>query len=317
MRNIFILTIFVGTIFSLSAQQEGQFTQFMHNQLMVNPGFAGSRGNPTYNLIHRRQWIGFEGAPITSVVNYHMPLSVKRVGLGVTGYNQSVGITDQFRLQMAYSYDILNKDGQALRIGFHGNYSGTRINTKKSGTFIQDDGDPLLANMNPNFSSGFNFGTGLHYQSRNIFAGISMPQLIKNQLLKNLGGVQVGRVARHLYGYAGARIDLNENIHLNPNLMTKFTEGSPLSMDFNMNVSFMDKFVPGISYRGFGSGFGESIDLLFLIQFQRYLGLGFSYDFGLSKLATQSSGSMEIMLRGDFGRNNQEDVKFTNPRFNF
>ena len=76
------------------AQQEAQFTQFMYNQLYLNPGYAGARNATSLLAIYRNQWLGFEGAPETKLVSFNTPLLNNRIGLGVTISNHTQGITD-------------------------------------------------------------------------------------------------------------------------------------------------------------------------------------------------------------------------------
>ena len=51
--------------FNLHAQQEAQFTQFNDNTLFINPAYAGSREMLNFTAMHREQWVGFDGAPLT------------------------------------------------------------------------------------------------------------------------------------------------------------------------------------------------------------------------------------------------------------
>ena len=81
MKKISLLIWGVFMVLGLFAQQEAQYTQFMYNKLSLNPAYAGSQGMPCISCIHRKQWIGFEGAPTSQIINFHMPAFRQKVGV--------------------------------------------------------------------------------------------------------------------------------------------------------------------------------------------------------------------------------------------
>ena len=50
MQKIYILFVFCLLAAGLHAQQEEQYTQFMYNKLMLNPGYAGSQDGAVISL---------------------------------------------------------------------------------------------------------------------------------------------------------------------------------------------------------------------------------------------------------------------------
>jgi hypothetical protein len=48
------------------AQFEPQFTQYMFNEMFINPAYAGSREQVAATMLYRNQWVGLEGAPKTA-----------------------------------------------------------------------------------------------------------------------------------------------------------------------------------------------------------------------------------------------------------
>ncbi len=90
---------------------------------------------------------------------------------------------------------------------------------------------------------------------------------------------------------------------------------APLDVDLNLSFLFNKKVAAGASYRLGGNGSGESIDFLVFFQLSEQLGLGAAYDFTLSDLKEQQSGSIEVMLRYDLKTDKKVDM--TNPRFFF
>jgi type IX secretion system PorP/SprF family membrane protein len=79
---------FIGLVFILismnsTAQQDPQYTHYMFNTLSVNPAYAGQRETLSVVGLHRSQWVGVDGAPITQSLSIHSPLRNERVGIRV------------------------------------------------------------------------------------------------------------------------------------------------------------------------------------------------------------------------------------------
>ena len=66
------------------AQQLPQFTQYMYNTISINPAYAGSRETISVVGLHRSQWVGFSGGPITQTLSAHAPLRNEKIGIGVS-----------------------------------------------------------------------------------------------------------------------------------------------------------------------------------------------------------------------------------------
>jgi type IX secretion system PorP/SprF family membrane protein len=52
-------------------QQDPHYTQYMYNQNILNPAYAGSRGDLSIGILGRTQWVGIDGAPNTQTLNIH------------------------------------------------------------------------------------------------------------------------------------------------------------------------------------------------------------------------------------------------------
>ena len=78
----------------LLAQQDSEYTQYMYNTVLVNPAYAGSRGVTSVFLLHRNQWIGLDGAPVTNVFSINKPVSNTNLGYGISLVNDKIGVSD-------------------------------------------------------------------------------------------------------------------------------------------------------------------------------------------------------------------------------
>ena len=103
------------------AQQDPQFTQFMHNKLIYNPGYAGTSGAICGNMQFRQQWASFDGAPKTIAVAFDMPV-LPNLGAGLSIISDKIGPMNTLFLKVPVSYNLKvgNKGtlGIGLDIGF-------------------------------------------------------------------------------------------------------------------------------------------------------------------------------------------------------
>jgi len=72
-------------------QQDAQYTQYMYNTINVNPAYAGSRGALSFFALHRTQWVGLDGAPVTNTLSANTPFNNSKLGLGVSIVNDEIG----------------------------------------------------------------------------------------------------------------------------------------------------------------------------------------------------------------------------------
>ena len=77
------------------SQQNSQYTQYMYNTSLVNPAYAGSRESLTAFLLHRNQWVGLDGAPVTNNFSVNSPLGDSNFGIGVNFVNDKIGPTTE------------------------------------------------------------------------------------------------------------------------------------------------------------------------------------------------------------------------------
>jgi len=316
MKNIIITALFLFAVTFSYAQQEQQYTQFMYNKLGYNPGYAGSNDAACITGIYRNQWLGLEGAPQTQALSFNMPLMNKKVGVGLNLNRNTIGISETWTVDGAYSYRVPAGRGylglglQASIRGIRNNYSDSRLTSTVP---IGTDGSIPTGERSKYVP---NFGVGLYYNTSNFYIGLSAPRLLNNNIDFNDIGDIIGEEVSHVYLMAGLIVEVSENLDFHPQILFKYADNSPFDADINASLIFNDKITAGLTYRVGGSsltGGGESIDLLLGLQATDNVLVALAYDFTLSELKDYNSGSLEIALRYCFGRSSGDD--FVNPRF--
>ena len=90
MRKI-LLILSCALALPFFAQQDPQYSQYQFNQMVINPAYAGTKDVLSAVIDIRKQWSGFDGAPNTQSLSFHGPLKKKRIGLGLSAYNDAIG----------------------------------------------------------------------------------------------------------------------------------------------------------------------------------------------------------------------------------
>ena len=88
------------------SQQDPVISQYMFNTLTYNPGVAGTSGMICATAMNRQQWVGFNGAPSTTLFNVCAPVTLFRIksGVGLVVESDNIGFDKDINLSAAYSY---------------------------------------------------------------------------------------------------------------------------------------------------------------------------------------------------------------------
>ena len=116
MKNSLYMTVLVLLVQFFKAQQLPQYTQYMLNDLAINPAIAGKDNFTDVRSNNRYQWVGMTDAPRTYMLTLHSPLKNKHMGLGTHIYTDIVGPTRRIGLSLAYAYRI--KIAEKTRLSF-------------------------------------------------------------------------------------------------------------------------------------------------------------------------------------------------------
>ena len=90
------------------SQQDPLSSQYMFNTLTYNPGVAGTSGMICATALNRQQWVGFKGAPSTTIFNISAPVSPFKIksGVGLLVESDNVGFDKDINISASYSYHL-------------------------------------------------------------------------------------------------------------------------------------------------------------------------------------------------------------------
>lgn len=283
------------------AQQDAQFTQYMYNTINVNPAYAGSRGALSIFALHRTQWVGLDGAPVTNAVSMNTPINGSNVGLGISIINDRIGPTHENTISADISYFI--RTSETFKLSFGIKATGNSFDLDQTKLNPVDATDPSLLNFNK-FNP--NIGAGVYLHSDKAYVGFSIPNFIESKRY-NDNEVAIFKEKINYYLIAGYVFDLDDSIKFKPALLTKMVSGAPLQVDVSGNFMFNDRFVVGVAYR-----WSAALSAMVGFQISDGLFIGYGFDNETTNLKNYNSGSHEVFLRYEIFNNIS---KITTPRF--
>jgi len=304
-----VLLLITGTTGMVNAQYDAMFTQFMNNEMFINPAYTGTKEALALTALHRQQWLGFEGRPVTTTFTAHAPLMANKMGVGLSFLNEKIGILDRNLIYGSYAYHLQMNEKDYLSLGLMG---GVHLQLNRFGEVkTEQSGDPEFSANTPTVSTP-NFGFGAYYHSEKYYVGLSVPRMVDDNINVNSNGdvlkkVTVNFNSFHYYLTAGRVFTVNHNLKLKPQGMVKAAQGAPMEFDINLNALVKERLWLGASYRS-----GSDVSGLLGIYITPQMLLGYSYDYPISKIQDYTSGSHEVSLSYVFGYGGK---KIVSPRY--
>ncbi|MGH1338601.1 MAG: PorP/SprF family type IX secretion system membrane protein [Aureispira sp.] len=294
MKQLFLL--FIGLLLSCQmafAQQDPLFAQYNSNAFLINPAVAGSKGNHSFNLFHRWQWVSFPGAPQTFGLTYQ-GLIKDLHGVGAVLFGDITGPSARWGGKVSYAFHIPLADRKMrLSIGLAGRIVHNTIRTDQI-QFINPT-DQAVVNADQGVTSA-DAEFGLYFYTKRLRIGFSAPNLLQTRI--DYGGMTQGRSLvgfgyRHYFLTGSYRIPVaKEKMVLEPSIMVKYVQGTTPQVDGGLTLHLLKEQVAfGLFYR---SPAFLSFQARFLFDNKVPVLIGF--DIALNSFQQHSVGSTEIML---------------------
>jgi len=292
MRTAFsIIFGFVFVTIALS-QQDPTYSQPMFNQMAFNPGYAGGSDMVCFSLLTRQQWVGFEGAPSTTMLTANMPFKVFGIssGAGLTLMSDQIGFEDNLSIALSYAYRLdigTGKLGIGLSAGMFNKSLKPKWEIPESENHTPATGDPLIPENDESVVS-FDLGFGLYYKTDDLYVGLSTTHLNEAKLKYTKG---TPYLKRQYYLIAGYTLPFGKPLfEVTPSIFL-YSDGKTSQISINTMVLYNKKFWGGVSYRA-----GDAITGMIGIELFNGLRIGYAYDFTTSDIRKNSNGTHEFMI---------------------
>lgn len=290
------------------AQQDPHYTQYMFNPLGVNAGYTGSREALSAVLLHRSQWVGFDGAPSTQTLALHSPMKNTNMGLGLLLMNDVIGPHATLTAAASYAYRIKLGSGK-LAFGLKAGIQNHSIKWDKIEYKNPNDNIPVYGVNSitvPNFDFGMYYNTNTFYAGLEI-AHLNAPELYFSDSSAAGDSMMVARMYRHATFILGKAFRISDNVVFKPSIILKGAGRQEGIGDLNLCFLMYNKLWAGIFFRS-KYGPGLMVEYNITPQFR----LGYAYDVNTNGLTNTNSGSHEIFIGYDFIINKS---KVTSPRY--
>jgi type IX secretion system PorP/SprF family membrane protein len=313
MKKVNFVFIFLVVILSpVFSQQDPLSSHYMFNTMTYNPGVAGTSGMICATALNRQQWVGFKGAPSTTIFNISAPVSLFgiRSGVGLLIESDNVGFDKDINLSASYSYLMdagPGKLGIGINLGMLNKTLTPDWQIPSDDSHTPASGDPLIPVSKESFVA-FDAGLGLYYKTDNYYAALSVTHINQPKIKYTKG---LTYISRHYYLTAGYTVQLpNPSLELLPSVFA-LSDGKVVQLTITSLLRYNKKVWGGVSLRA-----GDA--LIGMIGFELYNGvrLGYAYDFTISDMAKDSRGSHEFMVNYCFDLSlGKSSMKYKSVRF--
>lgn len=301
--NIGVLLLFFILFCSLniqqvSAQNEMQFCGCANLGIVVNPGAAGKTGSWNAVGSFRKQWVGFDGAPQTTILGIDGEVKFLKSfhGVGVSVFHDKVGPLTTMNINGNYSYHLeLGKGylGLGARLGVI-NVAFKTSDLKPSVDGGENDyhqsSDEALQGGDDSGTT-FDVGLGGFYQSEVSYVSLSLLHL-NAPTVEMKGGAEIK--SRPVVTFGAGRKLGSSAMNLEPRIFFK-SDFASSQLEMSALVNMKSKFAVGMGYR-----LQDAIFFEFGLNLSNGLYVGYTYDLCLSGLRRYNSGSHEVNVSYTF-----------------
>lgn len=298
MKKLILSAIVAGSLVGSGyAQQLPLYSQYYFNPFLYNPASTGLSGETNAFLVHRSQWTGMPGNPVTNAFSVDGFMDERNIGLGLNIFNDVQDINERLGIYASYAYRLKINDDQQIRFGLTLGFLDNRIDFSKA--VVKDQADPMMFSQLQR-RSGLDANIGVSYNWKDLRVGISVPQLFGQRMeFASYDTRAFYQLSRHYLGTVNYKYVFNEEqqLAIEPMVMVRWLPHSPFQYDINAMCSWKNMAWLGVAYRSnYAVGINARVKLF------GNLSAGYAYDVIITPLRTSAGVSHEFMLGYKFGQ---------------
>ncbi|MBC7863767.1 MAG: PorP/SprF family type IX secretion system membrane protein [Bacteroidia bacterium] len=306
-RNI-ILAIFTSLSFGAFAQQLPLYSQYTSLPYLYNPSMVGVSGDVNASLLHRTQWKGIPGAPVTSVFTCEGAIQEKNMGLGLTVLNDNTDISQRVGAYGLYSYHLKINEDQKVLFGLSFGVMNQRIDFSRA--IVKDANDPFMTYKTAQRKTYLDATLGATYMWKTLEVGICVPQLIGSKV--NYLGTNSSSYYYQSRHYMMSLkytfdVDKEKGMTVYPLVMLRYAKGAPFQFDVNGVFDWKKRGWAGLCYK---HGYAVGVNIGFRVN--NSLRAGYAFDYSINSVKNFIGGAHEFFLGYTFGsKNGKSDLTST------
>ncbi|MCJ0742854.1 PorP/SprF family type IX secretion system membrane protein [Pedobacter montanisoli] len=323
MKKMIFLLLLCLSAGLVRAQHEVIYSQYMFNNLLINPAYAGYKEDINITLLNRNQWVGIKDAPTTqSFIIDGAFFNNKNVGLGLSVMNDKVGIQGQTSFMANYAYRL--PVGENSRLSFGLGLGAIQFTLNGNNAVVGDGSDRNFSGQQTYFSPDARFG--IYFSNDRFYAGASVNNALTKILNENKERAKyVILPPTNFFLTVGGLLNVNESLKFKPSLMLRQDPNGYGNFDTNLSFLIKETLWLGASYRMGVDMLKNNQDINKTFQQNSLIGLvevfiaksvrvGYAFDYSLSKLNGYTGGSHEISVGLTIGKKEKYNA-LTSPRY--
>lgn len=298
--------------------QEIQFSQFYAAPLYLSPSFAGSSNGSRLAMSYRNQWPQMPGTFVAYSVSFDHYFKDYNSGVGFLFYSDQAGSGNLSTTSSSflYSYNFKINSSWTIRPGVQFLYEQRNLDFHRlifeDQLSIDGSVSPSTQATNPTErTSYFDAASSVMVYSDEIWGGLSLDHLMMPN--QSLIGSQVDVIPLRLNVFGGYRYNYGSMLEGKPDESLSFNfmfkkQGRFNQLDIGAYWSKTPIFA-GLLYRGLPffnhqmQGIFNSEALVFMGGLRtRFLRIGYSYDYTISRLINNTGGAHEISIIYEFNQ---------------
>lgn len=287
---IFILLLNSSKLFG---QVSPSSSMFFINPFYYNASYAGIEGRSMLSLNHRQQWVGIDGAPVTTSLSFHTPLN-KGLAVGANIYSDRRSILSTNSFTFSVGYTVGFSEREYLRFGLSGGLGFRNIDLSQ----VDNPTDPALLDVVEN-NTFLNGNFGISFQSGYFNVGMSLPNFFEPNL-NNVSSFENGDFAplNEVLFNASYRFYFSlDDMFFEPYLLYRYSQVMPNQFEA-AGIFYLKQIL------WFGGSYRQDYGVSAMIGFSlnKNLLIGYSYGIGTSGLPGIGASTHEFNLSFGFGK---------------
>ena len=325
MRKIFLGFVLNFVVVAANAQAKSSYNQYVLNNYILNPAFAGIENYTDIKVSTRNQWTGINGAPVTTYVSLHKPIGKTDYntsptsntvpgqnprgtqywkdytapdphhGMGFVAMVDRAGYINRWGISGTYAYHKPIGVKTTIAAGFSGGISGINIDRTKA-TFSDGVNDLALGLLPADTRRvKAEVGAGLMIYSARYYAGISVLNIVPGKAKFTTADKYGTYFTPNYFFTTGYRFSVGEDFTLIPSVMIQYWQPQLYGAHLNAKLLYMDKAWVGGSYRY--SDFLRGYSAMAGFNISNTFNLGYSYEVATnSRLRTYTGNTHEVIV---------------------
>ncbi len=303
MKKILIIhvVIFVFSISILKSQSFIKYDRFYLNDFEYNPAIAGLENKLAVFFSAKKSWLGVKNSPSTQSLLIHTNTSKigfnnpkdfisnksKKIGLGLSLYNDKNGPLSTLKLQLSYAYHVYIYKNIKLSLGLSTQLSQYSLNQEM--LILRDKNDPLTRQHENYFTPNFN--AGLWLNNNKFHFGFSILDLADfSKITNNIYNKDI----RTYYFSSGYKFKIDKNFKLESNVLLCADTYKKINLNSIIKIHYSNYFWIGIGY-----SVSKSYIIYSAFKFKN-VNFGYSFDYSSSPVYSISAGNHMVFISCNF-----------------